>query len=258
MPEIIIAVQNKLPILAGTAQHIVADNSDYTIRFLFDDQWEEGEKTVYFVRSNGYAYAPVKTVDGVVQVPVQTDVNLMSQLLIGVRQGKVKTSRPCGIAVYPAISNIIKDDAVQPDESLWEQVLDRLDWLEENGGGGSGSGGGIYIGPEETMPAGTKVRIDPNGKRVEIPGIDDTLTKQGYAADAKAVGDALGNKFNKQQGIENAGKLMFVGEGGEIIPLALGAGLKIKDGVLMIVNAAVTAAICGQFKCGEVVCGGTK
>ena len=133
MPEIIIAVQNKLPILAGAVQHIVADNSDYTIRFLFDDQWEEGEKTVYFVRSNGYAYAPVKTVDGVVQVPVQTDVNLMSQLLIGVRQGEVKTSRPCGIAVYPAISNVIKDDAVQPNESLWEQVLDRLDELEKNG-----------------------------------------------------------------------------------------------------------------------------
>lgn len=51
---------------------------------------------------------------------------------------------------------------------------------------------GVYIGPEETMPAGTKVRIDPNGKRVKIPQIDDTLTKQGYAADAKAVGDALG------------------------------------------------------------------
>ena len=133
MPEIIIAVRNKLPILAGTVQSIVADNSDYTIRFLFDDQWEEGEKTVYFVRSNGYAYAPVKTVDGVVNVPVQSGVNLMSQLLIGVRQGEVKTSRPCGIAVYPAISDAIKDDAVQPKESLWEMVLDRLDELEKNG-----------------------------------------------------------------------------------------------------------------------------
>ena len=133
MPEIIIAVQNKLPILAGAAQHIVADNSDYTIRFLFDDQWEEGEKTVYFVRSNGYTYAPVKTVDGVVQVPVQTDVNLMSQLLVGVRQGNVKTSRPCGIAVYPAISNAIKDDAVQPDESLWVNVITRLDEIEKDG-----------------------------------------------------------------------------------------------------------------------------
>ena len=133
MPEIIIAVQNKLPILAGTVQSIVAGNSDYTIRFLFDDQWEEGEKTVYFVRSNGYAYAPVKTVDGVVNVPVQSGVNLMSQLLVGVRQGDVKTSRPCGIAVYPAISDAIKDDAVQPKESLWEMVLDRLDELEKNG-----------------------------------------------------------------------------------------------------------------------------
>lgn len=164
MPEIIIAVQNKLPILAGAAQHIVADNSDYTIRFLFDDQWEEGEKTVYFVRSNGYAYAPVKTVDGVVRVPVQTDVNLMSHLLVGVQQGNVKTSRPCSLAVFPSIKDAIDDGAVQPEKTLWDMVLERLEDLEKNGGGGSG---GVFVGSEEDMPEGTRVRIDPMGKAVE-------------------------------------------------------------------------------------------
>lgn len=196
MPEIIIAVQNKLPILAGAVQHIVADNSDYTVRFSFDEQWGEGTKTVYFIRSNGYAYEPVKTVDDTVSVPVQHDAGLMTRLLIGVQQGDVKTSRPCAVAVYPAVTDMIEDDAVQPDPSLWESFMKRLEQLEK--------------------------------------------------------------KLDKQQGIENAGKLMFVGEDGEIIPLALGAGLTIKDGVLMIVNAVVTAAICGRFKCGEVVCGGTK
>jgi hypothetical protein len=196
-------------------------------------------------------------VDDTVSIPVQHDAGLMTRLLIGVQQGNVKTSRPCAVAIYPSVADIIEDDAVQPDPSLWENFMKRLERLEKSGGGGSG-GGGIYIGPEETMPEGTKVRIDPNGRKVEIPRIDDTLTKKGYAADAAAVGGALKNKLDKQQGTENAGKLMFVGEDGEIIPLALGAGLTIKDGVLMIVNAAVTTAICGQFKCGEVACGGTK
>lgn len=190
MPEILITVRNKLPVIVGSEQVIVADNADYTIRFVFDDLWEEGEKTVYFVR-NGYVFEPQMTVDDCVSVPVQVGVDLMSHLLVGVQQGSTKTSRPCSLAVFPSIKDAIDDGAVQPEKTLWEMVLERIEDLEKNGGG-SGSGGGIYIGPEETMPEGTKVRIDPNGKRVEIPQIDDTLTKQGYAADAKAVGDALG------------------------------------------------------------------
>lgn len=93
---------------------------------------------------------------------------------------------------------------------------------------------------------------------IEIPQIDATLTQEGYAADAKAVGDALVDRLSVKQGIENAGKLLFVNADGTIAPLMIGAGLKIQNGVLIITNAAVTAAVCGEFLCGEVVCGGTR
>lgn len=48
--------------------------------------------------------------------------------------------------------------------------------------------------------------------------VDDTLTKAGYAADAKAAGDAIEKKIDKAQGVENAGKVLGVGEDGNVVP----------------------------------------
>lgn len=74
----------------------------------------------------------------------------------------------------------------------------------------------------------------------DIPSVevDETLTKSGSAADAKAVGDALQNyttqeqiegfvnatiekvnqKLDKNQGTENAGKILGIGEDGNVVP----------------------------------------
>lgn len=48
--------------------------------------------------------------------------------------------------------------------------------------------------------------------------VDDTLTKAGYAADAKAAGDAIERKIDKAQGVENAGKVLGVDEEGNAVP----------------------------------------
>lgn len=47
--------------------------------------------------------------------------------------------------------------------------------------------------------------------------LDDSLTKEGFAADAKVVGDRFDDKLNKQQGVENVGKAVVVGEDGNLI-----------------------------------------
>lgn len=99
-------------------------------------------------------------------------------------------------------------------------------------------------------------------KASALPGVDDTLTKSGSAADAKVTGDRLNllseEKVDKQQDAENAGKLLYISNDGTVTPLALGAGLKIENGILMITNAVVAHAVCGEFVCGEIVCGGAK
>lgn len=130
MPEIVIRIKDKRPRIVGDIQAIVADNSDYTIRFEFDKEWQEGGKTVWFVRSSGYAFAPVQTVDDTVRVPVQRDVGVIAALYVGVQQGDVETSRACEIKLLPAITDHIDDSAVQPEESMWQAFGKRLDSLE--------------------------------------------------------------------------------------------------------------------------------
>ena len=48
--------------------------------------------------------------------------------------------------------------------------------------------------------------------------IDTTLTKSGQAADAKAAGDAIEKKLDKAQGTGNAGKILGIGEDGNVTP----------------------------------------
>lgn len=133
MPEILINVINKIPQLSGDVRQITADNADYTIRFVFDDDWNDGEKRVLFVRESGFAYPVGLTEKDTVAVPAVTGVRMRTALYIGVQQGVVKTSRPCMIPVYHAITDMIDDNAVQPDPSLWEDIVSRLETLEESG-----------------------------------------------------------------------------------------------------------------------------
>lgn len=60
----------------------------------------------------------------------------------------------------------------------------------------SGSGG-IFVGEEADMPAGTVARFNPKGKATKILQIDETLSKTGYAADAAAVGTKLGSRAHR-------------------------------------------------------------
>lgn len=101
------------------------------------------------------------------------------------------------------------NDAKKSAEDAAKNVTDALTEAKNSGEfdgppGKQGEPGnpGVFIGKESDMPEGTRVRVDPKGKRTKIPQIDETLTKPGYAADAAAVGE----KFDQLSG-EIADKL---------------------------------------------------
>ena len=71
---------------------------------------------------------------------------------------------------------------------------------------------------------------------IKAVGIDSALTMPRYAADAKAVGDALNQKLDKNQGAGNAGKILGIGEDGIVVPQDIPQG---GDNSLGITTAAV-------------------
>lgn len=69
----------------------------------------------------------------------------------------------------------------------------------------------LYICTEVSDGGYTWAAVSGSGGTVDV---DATLTKAGQAADAKAAGDAIGKKIDKNQGKENAGKLLGTDEQG--------------------------------------------
>lgn len=85
---------------------------------------------------------------------------------------------------------------------------------------------------------------------IKAVGIDSALTMPRYAADAKAVGDALNQKLDKNQGAGNAGKILGIGEDGIVVPQDKPAGgsVTVDDALSStsenpVQNKVVTAAL---------------
>lgn len=276
-------------------EHVVADTIDYLeARFAFSEDWDGLEKWVHCAK-DGEVY-DIRLTDDCIRKEdhLNLSAGIWKVYLHGneFSGGKVIERITTNAAILKVEPTGTLDGEPFPEmpASVTEQILARLDDVEHNGGGGGDGyspeakverveGGvrvtitdkngttsevvqdgksGVHVG-NDAPPAGTRVWVNPNGKRTEIPQVDDTLTKAGYAADAAAVGEALKKqseaKVDKKQGAENAGKLLYIGADGSVTSLTLGNGLKIENGVLMLTNAAVTKAICGMAVCGEIICG---
>lgn len=127
MPEITVTVNNKIP--RSETRLIVCDNSDYTLRFAFDGQWEAGPKTVYFVLQGVGALAPAVT-DGDVcpMPPVRLSDGVSRQLAVGVQQGQIKTTAVVNFWCVPSAEDALVRGIVEDgDVSLtW------LEWVNAN------------------------------------------------------------------------------------------------------------------------------
>lgn len=129
MKEITISVRNKIPRVTSELKTLVADNTEYRLIFDFDEDWQEGEKTVILIIEGVEALAPVRTAEDTITMPaIRITDGSHHALLVGVEQGQIITTRPAVLTVYPsaktALMNALVDD--ERVQMTW------LEWVNAN------------------------------------------------------------------------------------------------------------------------------
>lgn len=258
-----IAVRDRVPTITA-GEDVISHNSDYAAEFVFDEEWQDKVKTVYFVCEDG-SYQAVVMSGNSCNVPMMAGEH--RRIFVGVQAGSaekpnvLKTTRPCCLKVKDSIADYLGQPIPDPTPDVYEQIIAMLNNLTapawetvqnkpfeslgdglsvENGvlsvpeGGGGSANAVQYVAQtltdeqkaqaRENIGAGTSSFSGSYNDLTSKPTIptqvtiDSTLMQSGQAADSKAVGDALGTKLDKNQGTENAGKILGIGEDGNVTP----------------------------------------
>lgn len=160
MPNINITVAGKIATNMSPGVVIVCGNSDYTVTFSFDKEWNAlSLKTARFtyVKGGRLTCTEVPFVGNEVAVPVMSDI---TDVFVGVYAGDLHTTTParvltkrstlCGLGPH-------KD----PAEDIYLQLISLLNTM----GGIPGPAGpaGVYIGSEKPTNPDVSIWIDPEG-----------------------------------------------------------------------------------------------
>lgn len=132
MPEIIVNVREKIAQVQGNPE-IVCGNSDYTVTFDFDAEWNQyTEKTAHFafVQDGKPQFYDVIFSCNTVKIPA---VYRTSELAIGAYAGAICTTSPARV---PCAYCITDGQPVHPDPppDVYAQLLDLLDRLQNGRG----------------------------------------------------------------------------------------------------------------------------
>ena len=133
MPEIQIDIADKIAQVRGNPV-IVCGNSDYTVTFTFDAEWDAYDaKTARFVRyQNGIpVYTDVLFTGNTVNVPALYDTH---EAAVGVYAGDIRTSTPARVQCMPCITGDSSGHPVPPPPDVYAQLLVYLEELESGAG----------------------------------------------------------------------------------------------------------------------------
>lgn len=111
---------------ADDRARIVCGNSDYAVRFDFDEEWEAYDlKTTRFITEGGF-FTDVQFTGSDCAVPVLTGTRT---LLVGVFAGDVRTTTPAYIPAIPCITDNGGIPAAPPPD-VYAQLMNRFAALE--------------------------------------------------------------------------------------------------------------------------------
>lgn len=131
MPEIYVTVRNKVAERSGSGC-IVCGNSDYTVTFDFDSEWNQYPmKTARFGYRRGgmLMYDEVIFEGSTAEIPILLGIDCVE---IGVYAGNLRTTTP---AAFPCMRCILDGYAPHPDPAP-DIYLQLLAYLEKAGSGG--------------------------------------------------------------------------------------------------------------------------
>ena len=211
-----------------SAPEVVADNAEYEVDFALDPRegWNVSLPiTALFVRRDGSYTARILDAGATsCTMPPQTGTNIV---FIGLTQDDMRTTTPATIKVHRSIRAVANDPLPAPTEDVYAQILAAYAGIKILSGKGAptsatqGAVNQLYR-DEDTQRLYICTAVSGGYTWAAVSGgsvvVDATLTKAGYAADAKAAGDAIEKKIDKAQGVENAGKILGIGNDGNVVP----------------------------------------
>ena len=174
MPTIDIIIRNKTA-SAVNPPCIVCGNSDYNVKFDFDDEWQAHNNKIgvfAYNRCGEWRSENVLFEGDTCPVPALHGVR---SVWIGVTAGDVRTSTPADVPCRMGATDF-SDAPEKPSEDIWGQILDNLDELQteidEIKAGGVG-GTDISLGVTATVGQTIKVKaVDADGKPTAWEAVD--------------------------------------------------------------------------------------
>lgn len=174
MPTIDIIIRNKTA-SAVNPPCIVCGNSDYNVKFDFDDEWQAHNNKIgvfAYNRCGEWRSENVLFEGDTCPVPALHGVR---SVWIGVTAGDVRTSTPADVPCRMGATDF-SDTNEPPSADVWGQILAKLNELqteidEIKAGGGGGTD--ISLGVTATVGQTIKVKaVDANGKPTAWEAVD--------------------------------------------------------------------------------------
>ena len=123
MKYVNIAVRNKIARTDEEQAQIVCGNSDYTIKFDFDEEWSaETVKTARFIFASNSKYIDVQFSGDECHMPIISDT---TSVLVGVFAGNLRTTTGALIHSIPCITDP-DGTPVEPTPDVYAQLMERF------------------------------------------------------------------------------------------------------------------------------------
>lgn len=220
MDKIKIAITGRVASVVALPE-VVADNAEYEVDFALDPRegWDMALPiTALFVRRDGsYTARILDAGETSCTMPPQTGTNIV---YVGLTQDDMRTTTPATIKVRRSIRTVANDPLPAPTEDVYAQILAAYAGIKILSGKGAptsatqGKVNQLYR-DEDTQKLYICTATDGGYTWAAVSGgsvdVDATLTKAGYAADAKAAGDAIGKKIDAPQ-VAQVGEVLTVEE----------------------------------------------